>query len=99
MLRRKADLETLNERRSKARIKMLHEIYHSTKQVNKEMIPTKQRCANLKFNPIRGRIQIYANSFIPNTVELWNKLPKSLVNTKDLDEFKKEMNKISISDL
>ena len=99
MLRRKADLETLNERRCKARVKMLHEIYYSTKQVNKAMIPTKQRCVNVKFNPIQGRIKIYANSFVPSTVELWNKLPTNLANTKDLNEFKKEMNRVLISDL
>ena len=64
---------------------MLHEIYYSTKQVNKAMIPTKQRCVNVKFNPIQGRIKIYANSFVPSTVELWNKLPTNLANTKDLN--------------
>lgn len=96
-LRETAKLKTLNERRSVARIKMLYEIHHKSKQVNKEMIPVEQRCGNLKFNPILGRIQIYSNSFLPKTVELWNKLPTKLTNLKDLEEFKKEAEKISIS--
>ena len=76
---------------------MLYEIHHKSKQVNKEMIPVEQRCGNLKFNPILGRIQIYSNSFLPKTVELWNKLPTKLTKLKDLEEFKKEAEKISIS--
>ena len=63
------------------------------------MIPERQRCVNLKFKPIQGRIQIYSNSFLPKTVEQWNKLPTKLSNLNDIEDFKKEIEKVSICSL
>ena len=34
------------------------------------------------------RINAYANSFFPDTIELWNKLPIEIVNTINLEQFK-----------
>jgi hypothetical protein len=92
-LRMSAKLKTLKERRSIARLKMLHECLHLTKQVDKHIIPARQRCINIKFKPILGRVKIYSCSFFPSTVHLWNKIPTCITNIRDIIKFKTEIDK------
>ena len=95
-LRELSKIETLQERRSTARIRMLHELYHGTKKANQNVIPSCQRCEKLKFNPILGRVQVYSYSFLPSTVELWNRLPSKIRTIKDKNEFQSELEKIEM---
>ena len=94
-LRVSVKMKTLSERRSIARLKMLHECLHLTKQVDKNIIPVRQRCSNIKFKPILGRVKIYSCSFFPSTVQLWNKIPTYVTNIKDIIKFKTEIDKFS----
>ena len=70
---------------------MLHEIYYETKHIEKSIVPVRQRCRNIKFKPIQGRIKIYSCSFLPNTINEWNNLPIKCTSLVDLSKFKKEI--------
>jgi len=43
---------------------------------------------SLKLHQLPTRIDSYANSFFPNTIEHWNNLPLSATNINSLDNFK-----------
>ena len=43
---------------------------------------------SLAFTPIRCNTNQYSRSFIPNTIDLWNELPSSVVESVDLQSFK-----------
>ena len=90
ILRKRAELKTLQERRSIAKLKMLHEIVYKTKHV--DHIPNRQRCSNVKFQPILGRIKLYSSSFFPSTVRLWNTINNSIANIQDKEKFIESIN-------
>ena len=87
-LRQSLKLKTLDDRRKLASLKMLHEIVYKSKYVNLEIIPKRQRCSSVKFQPLFGRIKLYAYSFFPKTVRLWNRLPAKVRQIEDLKVFK-----------
>ena len=94
-IRKSLDLETLEFRRYKAKIKMLHDILSGRKFVDSTIHPKRQRCSNVKYQPIQGRIKCYSNSFFPSTVQYWNELPSKIANVMDENEFKNIVDKIS----
>ena len=51
------------------------------------ILPKLVRDSN-KFQPLHGRVIAYRDSFIPTTVNWWNKLPNDILNLKDREEFK-----------
>ena len=93
-LRESLKLRTLDDRRKLASLKMFHEIIHKTKHVNTEIIPKRQRCLSIKFQPIFGRIKSYAYSFFPKTVSLWNSLPAEIRLLEELKAFNNEIDKL-----
>ena len=93
-LRISSNLKTLSERRNNARLKMLHEFLYSTKEVDNNIMPVRQRCENVKFKPILGRVKTYSCSFFPKTVEVWNQLPTDVTNIVDSQIFKKGIEKL-----
>ena len=73
---------------------MLHEFLYSTKEVDNNIMPVRQRCENVKFKPILGRVKTYSCSFFPKTVEVWNQLPTDVTNIVDSQIFKKGIEKL-----
>jgi len=86
-------LKTLEQRRKSSKIKMLFDIIQGVKIINESIIPKRQRCKDVRFQPIHGSIKAYKNSFFPNCVEIWNQIPRELVNL-NLNEVKKFKMKI-----
>ena len=57
------------------------------------IIPTRQCCTNIKFQPLVGRVKVYSSSFFPKTVRKWNELPANLTAIDYLDLLKKSTDK------
>ena len=88
-LLRENHLQTLQMRRRNNSLKMLFELYNGNKFLKPDMIPVRQRCIDVRFKPVYGAVQAYSNSFFPNTIQEWNRLPSNIANTKNLENFKK----------
>ena len=84
-------LKTLQERRTIAKLKLLHSFYYGHKYLLPSLLPSKVRCSDLRFKPILARTQAYNGSFFPSTVAVWNKLPRDIVNTICPLEFSKHL--------
>ena len=95
-LRESLKLKTLDDRRKLASLKMLHELVYKTKYVNTDIIPKRQRCLSIKFQPLFGRIKSYVHSFFPKTVNLWNELPIEVRAIDDLTVFNREIDKLFV---
>ena len=80
-------LQTLQARRQLNRLSTLYQFNHGIKFMPPGTI-NKQRCTNLRFQPIQGAILCYTYSFYPLSINEWNKLPANIVNTSSLDIFK-----------
>ena len=90
-LQKQSGLSTLESRRESSRLKMFYDLFYKKKHVSIECMPTRQRCLNLKFNPIRGSIKSFENSFFPDVVKCWNNLKPSTLNETNENQF---LNKI-----
>jgi len=93
-LRKSLQLETLECRRSKAKLKMFFYIMNNTKHVKPDIRPTRQRCRTVKYKPVFGRIKAYANSYFPTVVNSWNLLPTNIANIENENEFKLAIEKM-----
>jgi len=93
-MRKSLKMETLECRRTKSKIKMLNDITSNKKFIDPAIHPKRQRCNNVKYQPILGRIKCYSQSFFPTVVESWNKLPPNVANLVDGNEFKNSIDKI-----
>jgi len=51
------------------------------------ILPKPVRDSN-KYQPIHGRVIAYQDSFIPASINWWNKLPANILNMEDRNEFK-----------
>ena len=80
-------LKKLQERRSIAKLKMLHSFYHSYKFVTPSLLPSKARKTNVSFKSILGCMRLYEGSFYPYTVSFWSKLPPHIANTISMEQF------------
>ena len=94
-MRRALNIDTLQCRRVKAKLKMLNDIVASRKFIDPNTHPVRQRCKNVKYQPIQGRIQVYSNSFFPSVVKSWNALPPKVANLNDENDFAKAISEIS----
>ena len=83
MMTRALNIKPLESRRNISCIKMLFDILNNTKFMDQESKPMLQRSRNTKFKCIHARLNVYANSFFPFTIGLWNNLPTELVNEKN----------------
>ena len=90
-LRESLGMKTLETRRTIAQLKMFYDLIHFNKHVQKDILPKRQRCSDMKFKPLYGRIQSHSQSFFPHMVEIWNSLPKNIINLKDKVAFNKEI--------
>ena len=95
-MRQSLKLKTLEQRRETAKLKIFHELTHNIKHVTPDILPTRQRCANIKYKPILGRIKTYATSFFSDVVSKWNSLPFKVSNIEDFTKFKTELEKLYI---
>ena len=86
-------LTTLESRRKAAciGIKMLFDIINRNKYVSESTIPKRQRCRNIRFQPIHAALMSYQNSFFPATIHFWNKLPLNIINSANLSDFRHEL--------
>ena len=89
-------LPSLESRRTIAKLKLFHDIINENKNISKNMIPKRQRCKDVRFQPIYASLKSYANSYFPQVVSLWNKIPASTANITDLKDFRKNLNKLDI---
>ena len=88
------NLESLEQRRQKARVIMLYEIIHNEVDINPQSYLRKQERATRSAHPYQ--FQTYSPttdylqySFFPQTVCIWNSLPNSMVvSGQSLDQFK-----------
>ena len=64
--------------------------HHGLKYMPDQTI-IRQRCADVRFQPIHGALQVYSNSFYPHTIREWNMLPVDIVNSDSLDVFKNKL--------
>ena len=80
-------LQKLDTRRQLNRLSTLYQLNHGIKFMPSQTI-NKQRCTNLRFQPIQGAILRYKYSFYPFTINEWNKLPANIVNADSLDIFR-----------
>ena len=95
-LRKSLKMETLECRRYKAKLNMLNDIVAGRKFIDPNIHPTRQRCTNVKYQPIQGRILSYSNSYFPSVVKCWNKLPSKVANLDNENEFRKAILEISL---
>ncbi|XP_066924372.1 uncharacterized protein B0403.1-like [Clytia hemisphaerica] len=65
---------------------LLHDI-RGGKLVMPGILPKPVRDSN-KYQPIHGRVIAYQDSFIPASINWWNKLPANILNMEDRNEFK-----------
>ena len=93
----KLNWEPLEERR--ARIKLLMFYKARQNQVSlpiHHLIPRTaetRNCAESYVIPGAG-LNSHQNSFFPSTVRLWNALPAEIKNSKNVDLFKENLNKV-----
>ena len=80
-------LNTLQERRNKAKMKMFYDIINGNKFVSESIIPKRQRCLDVRFKPIRA-------SILSSSIDIWNKIPRSIVNIDDVKKFKSEIDNL-----
>ena len=81
------ELKKLQDRRSIAKLKMLHTFYHGYKFVIPSLLPSKAWNANLHFKPILGRVRANEGLFFASTISLWNKLPPHIANATSMEQF------------
>ena len=86
-------LASLESRRNAACIKMLFNIMNRNKYIHESCIPKRQRCSNIRFQPIYAALKSYEHSFFPSSIKLWNRLPLNIVNSVSPNDFKDELNK------
>ena len=85
--------ESLENIRKRDCLVMMHKIIHKEICLPSSFLPKKSRVPN-KFQPIHGRVNVYKNSFVPNTVKWWNELPKEVTRILDCNLFKQKVSEI-----
>ena len=80
------NLQTLENRWKINRLSSLYQLYHGHKFMPTQTI-NRQRCNDLRFQPIYGAILRYSYSFYPFTIKEWNLLQANVVNSEALDIF------------
>ena len=91
-------LPTLEYRRERADITRVYKIRHDMDKMDKNKLFTMSdypatRGYSLKLFKRRSRLQIRANFFSNRVVDVWNSLPKSVVQAPSLNCFKSRLNK------
>ena len=68
---------------------MLFDLMSGKKHMCPNQLPTRQRCVNVRYKPILGSIKCYEQSFFPDVVKNWNRLPSNIANEINEIEFLK----------
>ena len=96
-------IQPLEQRRQVGALTLLHRMYHKEAPVRLcQLLPepyTHRRDTRSSgllntavLEPIRSNTKGHERSFLPSTVKLWNTLPQELVDIKDRQKFKSEVN-------
>ena len=73
-------LQSLEQRRSIAKLNLMHGFIHGAKYIPPATMPERARSRDCRFKPMYHRVIAYQTSFMPSTVVMWNKLPANIVN-------------------
>ena len=91
--------QTLQDRRKKSKITMMHKIVNSNIAIpNDQLIisSTKTRGNIKKFIQIPTKTNYHKSSFFPSTIPLWNSLPTEIAAIDDLEEFKRKLSSLQL---
>ena len=91
---------TLRERRAKAKAIIFFRIVKNFIAIPKSLLqgpsPNKGRGHDQRIIVPYSRTQNHQYSFIPDATRIWNKLPQSLVDSKNLEALKKGTEKVTM---
>lgn len=85
--------ELLETRRRRLRLKLFHNIYHSTVGIQRDMYIIRPHYQServdhsFKVREISFKTEVFRMSFFPRTIYEWNRLPQSLVGVLSNDDF------------
>ena len=82
--------ESLESCRKRNNLLMLHKIVNDTIALPKDFLPKRARINN-RFQQVRGRVLAYSNSFVPTTIDWWNKLPNEVTLLENFAAFSDEL--------
>ena len=91
--------DPLEERRAKAKVGMLYKARNDLIEIPKSdlYVNTRgNRNNNLNYLLPTSNVDCHLHSFFPSSIRLWNVLPAEIQNSSDVEEFKKELNKITL---
>ena len=82
--------ESLEDRRNKLRVQMLHKIINNLVILPSTPLSRMEPSCydlrdfnNLRINPLFCRTDIYKYSLYPQAIELWNNLPLQIIDSPD----------------
>ena len=81
----KLQLESLQLRRLKLKLKLMHKILHGSVELPGSLISRARD--NIHIKPVNARVQVYQNSFIPSTINQWTNCRKKFANEQNYDIF------------
>ena len=83
---------SLEQHREIAKTTMMHKILHNMVAVPfdkyRAPITTYTRGHSQRFQ-VAAHVNAYLCSFFPSTIKLWNSLPESVIQARNVEEFKK----------
>ena len=85
---------TLQERRAQFKVVMVYRIVHCLIDIPREHLQpaiTSQRGHTQKFIVPFARTLLYQRAFFPDSIRLWNALPKDMVNCTSVDQFRQKV--------
>ena len=84
-----------HQRKIKSLIMMM-KIINKQIAIPTSILPKRSRSCDIRFQKKYGRVNVYLNSFVPITIDWWNKLPSHLVNLIDIEKFRKDLHSLYI---
>ena len=87
---------TLQTLRSNARLILLYKLIHHHQFIPNQYLPIPafpiiRANHHFKFQHYTSRTTMYRNSFFPRTIPEWNKLPSTIVESNNLNLFKRNL--------
>jgi len=91
--------QTLQDRRKKSKIAMMHKIVNSNVAIPSDQLiisTTKTRGNTKKFIQIPTKTNYHKSSFFPSTIPLWNSLLTEVAAIEDSEEFKRQLSTLQL---
>ena len=93
---------TLQTLRSNARLILLYKLIHHHQLIPNQYLPIPafpitRANHRFKFRHYTSRTTMYRNSFFPRTIPEWNKLPSIIVESNDLNLFKRNLSNYNVN--